>query len=140
MSSIIWNHFTKIVARLNRAKCNYCNPVKEILISRSSTSGMIRHMQSIHPEIKIDSKSEDQDSTLDKYIGISPSELITKLVCLDNMSFNCLNKSESVKYLFKGLKFDFPASRNTIKKCVEDFHKTVKMKIIARIKDHIKCD
>ena len=134
--SLLWEHFTKSTTSSEKAICKYC--MSEISTHGSSTTGLKRHMQSKHKTIPLERIKDKEINNLDKYAKIPVEMIVSKLICEDNMSFNSISKSTSLKYLFSRASYSLPSARSTLVSFVEKVYAESKEKVKNLIAENLK--
>ncbi len=139
----IWKYYNKLNDQDERVTCKKCG--KSINCKGKTTSGMIKHLKSLHGIDKNNfhqfNNEHYENNTILPFVKQNFSlsdDLILRLSVLDRIPFNTLVKSKSIRFLFDKVSLVLPKSPNTINKIIENQANSIKSKIKIEIKNFIQ--
>ena len=138
----VWEYYERVDDE--NAKCSKCN--KLMSCKGSSTSGLNRHLTSIH-NININKRKciEQKEKNLSKTsINQQPSilsftkrqslqEIVAKLAALDGLSINTICKSQFIRQSLRSQNFNLPTQNKNVMQLVHNYFEIAQNIVIDKI-------
>lgn len=157
-SSEVWKYFDE--AERGKAMCKFCR--KKLACAGASTSGLRRHLETIHKLKFVGSRTEtvpvpvaaempnrpesavhtaatqlsttmQQTSILDFVDNESREEHVARLIALDGMNARTVTRSRFIRQSFVARKMKLPKCEKAVMQLLHDFYQQVKSKTIEEL-------
>ena len=137
----VWKYFSKV--NDENAKCNKCEKI--IGCKGSSTSGLGRHLLSLH-SINVNKRKCKEEEILSKKIiqqqpsilsftkKQSLSEIVARLAALDGLSINAICSSQFIRQSLSSRQFNLPKDRKNVMNLVHNYFELARGIVMDEVK------